>query len=197
MGNEYELYHYGVKGMKWGVRRYQNADGSLTEAGKKKVDTYRKKEGAKIAKRRLREIRVDNRVVGRATAYYEKTLTKKGQSPKTQKAANNYIKTKAVAIARDEIAKAEVRKVLSMNLSDITHEQKMLGRRAAARALTNIGSMSIMLLGSPVGVFRYTTSERTARYKTNIRVPREQQEQIRLQAMKEAAAEIFTPERKE
>lgn len=191
MRNECELYHYGVKGMKWRVRRYQNADGSLTEAGKKKVDTYRKKEGAKIAKRRLREIKVDNRVVGRATAYYEKTLAKKGQSPKTQKAANNYIRTKAVAIARDEIAKAEVRKVLSMNLSDITHEQKMLGRRAAARALTNIGSMSIMLLGSPVGVFRYTTSERTARYKTNIRVPREQREQIRLQAMKEAAAEIL------
>lgn len=29
-----ELYHYGVKGQKWGVRRYQNYDGSLTDAGK-------------------------------------------------------------------------------------------------------------------------------------------------------------------
>ena len=34
---ENELYHYGVKGQKWGVRRYQNSDGSLTDAGKKRV----------------------------------------------------------------------------------------------------------------------------------------------------------------
>lgn len=29
-----ELYHSGVKGMKWGIRRYQNADGTLTEEGR-------------------------------------------------------------------------------------------------------------------------------------------------------------------
>ena len=34
--SEYELYHHGIKGMKWGVRRFQNKDGSLTPAGKKR-----------------------------------------------------------------------------------------------------------------------------------------------------------------
>ena len=34
MIKDYELYHHGIKGMKWGVRRYQNKDGSLTPAGK-------------------------------------------------------------------------------------------------------------------------------------------------------------------
>lgn len=34
-----ELYHHGIKGQKWGVRRFQNPDGSLTSAGKKRYGT--------------------------------------------------------------------------------------------------------------------------------------------------------------
>lgn len=34
-----ELYHHGVKGQRWGVRRYQYTDGSLTPAGKKRYST--------------------------------------------------------------------------------------------------------------------------------------------------------------
>ena len=43
-----ELKHYGVLGMKWGVRRYQNKDGSLTEAGKRKAEKEHKKAYNKV-----------------------------------------------------------------------------------------------------------------------------------------------------
>lgn len=51
-----ELYHHGVKGMKWGVRRYQNKDGSLTSAGKKRYDTDEKFRNKVDQKRKSSEI---------------------------------------------------------------------------------------------------------------------------------------------
>ena len=52
------LAHHGIKGQKWGVRRYQNADGSFTDSGKKRyyrqqVIETRKAHGA-IEKEHLR-----------------------------------------------------------------------------------------------------------------------------------------------
>ena len=49
MINEEYLEHHGILGQKWGVRRYQNADGSLTDAGKKR---YEKEQRKAIAKER-------------------------------------------------------------------------------------------------------------------------------------------------
>ena len=42
-----ELMHYGIKGQKWGVRRFQNEDGTLTPAGRKKYKLEIKEENKK------------------------------------------------------------------------------------------------------------------------------------------------------
>lgn len=50
---DYVLYHAGIKGMRWGVRRYQNKDGSLTDAGQRRYardqrENAGKKKGNKV-----------------------------------------------------------------------------------------------------------------------------------------------------
>lgn len=66
-----ELYHHGIKGMKWGVRRYQNEDGSLTKAGKKK---YAKLEKKVVSKGKLNDNHGDYLV----TKYSNKKGTSSG-----------------------------------------------------------------------------------------------------------------------
>lgn len=49
-----ELYHYGVIDMKWGRRRYQNKDGTLTPLGKKRAEKLRKQYLDLTGKKQLR-----------------------------------------------------------------------------------------------------------------------------------------------
>ena len=79
-----ELYHYGVKGQKWGIRRYQNKDGSLTDAGKTRIklsDTLMTRKTAQSdaewsARFRRRESRRGNRVYLSKAARDSKRIAK-------------------------------------------------------------------------------------------------------------------------
>ena len=52
-----ELYHHGIKGMKWGVRRYQNKDGTLTSEGKRRHNYDETSDRATKKKAREAEMR--------------------------------------------------------------------------------------------------------------------------------------------
>lgn len=57
MNNTNELKHHGIKGQKWGVRRFQNKNGSLTPAGRKRQRmSDDAKEAKALKKKKLSEL---------------------------------------------------------------------------------------------------------------------------------------------
>lgn len=75
-----ELYHHGILGQKWGVRRFQNEDGSLTEAGRKR---YLNSDGSVNEKRISKQERGAAKLqkkIDRVSAKADKAYRKRGQS---------------------------------------------------------------------------------------------------------------------
>ena len=53
---ETELYHHGIRGQKWGVRRFQNPDGSLTSTGRKRYASEQSRIASKASKKEALEL---------------------------------------------------------------------------------------------------------------------------------------------
>lgn len=67
-----ELYHYGIKGQKWGIRRYQNPDGSLTEEGRRRyLKLYRNDEDRTKAVNKILTRKERKQIVKLANEYWD------------------------------------------------------------------------------------------------------------------------------
>lgn len=91
-----ELNHYGVLGMRWGVRRYQNIDGSLTERGKDHREAYIKREQKRLNKLYDREQRRYDRKIAKAEKHGETDRVdylkkRKADAEETRKNTSKYI----------------------------------------------------------------------------------------------------------
>lgn len=72
MAATYELYHYGIKGMKWGIRRFQDKNGRLTSAGKKRIKEKDKSESKKsgLTDKQKKAIKIGAAVAATALVAY-------------------------------------------------------------------------------------------------------------------------------
>lgn len=116
------LMHYGILGMKWGVRRFQNEDGSLTAAGRKRYDV-----NIEGAKKKVTEAVVKEKEA--VKAYNKATL---GGTIYSERAQRNLDKaTLNTRLAKKDLSsekiKASLNKEKGRNLSTGLNLKKSIG----------------------------------------------------------------------
>lgn len=137
MINQYEQYlaHHGIPGQKWGVRRYQNSDGTLTDAGRKrynKSDASFKKRAAKVASEHVKTKRQQRQ-----------------QNPAKHKRASQM--TDAELNKRIERLQLEKKYKDLKNDMDPAKNGKKVVSDIATKAITNIGTQALTYaIGSAV-----------------------------------------------
>lgn len=157
-----ELFHHGIKGQKWGTRRYQNSDGSLTEAGRERygVDSVSDiKPDSKTDKLYKQDIKDSNQAqkdilqAGKdTTTILAERMTPKQGSKKVNK--KDYSK-----LSDEELRKKVNRLSLERQYGDLTGDNKyvMTGREKSREVLQTIGA----ILGIGVSAITIAAAVRT------------------------------------
>ena len=98
------IVHHAVKGQRWGVRRYQNEDGSLTEAGKKKAEKAEiRSDAKKLAKAGIPGDWKDRIHKNRGTELYSKINQERGREYTNKVLRSAKMRTYAQAAAVSSI----------------------------------------------------------------------------------------------
>lgn len=114
------LVHHGIKGMKWGVRRFQNKDGTLTEAGKRRLFNS----GKNIRIDNSDRIHPDDLHKARTQLRSEAATDFRNAANIAREGANIANTTRQMARQHSENVKnRKLQRISKMDLSELTDEQ--------------------------------------------------------------------------
>lgn len=146
-----ELLHWGIKGMKWGVRRYQNTDGSLTPAGQKRYD----RDTSELSDKKKAKYKADpgkwvkdDMNAGRRLADESANLTRKLKESNDAVMRNRPKAKMDLSSMTDQQMRNEInRALLERQYTDMFAPQKVSkGRVVAGKILETAGS--VLAIGS-------------------------------------------------
>jgi len=125
-----ELYHHGIKGQRWGIRRYQNTDGSLKPAGEGRYD-----DGLTRRQRKKAAKKYD----------YKSNETYKDKSASSKRARTNMYNTNKNLYGKKEANRIEY---------EVDHggNRKKAERKALARTVVKSMAYSALITAAPYAI---------------------------------------------
>lgn len=177
--SEVYLAHHGVKGQKWGIRLYQNTDGSLTEAGKKK---YAHDEKASLKKTKRDAIKTANKVSKMAYKNYvllDKAEKKYRKKPDDIERAKKIDEAYNKKISKIEAGNQKMLKYLKENYKDVgTSEQIINGNRIYHTRLQDKYGNIVLAYTTSDGPVTKTISIPASAAKQMAKLKREDREEV-------------------
>lgn len=133
--SESELQHHGTKGMKWGIRRYQNKDGSLTPLGEKRRSLGQTIHDYKVKRKRAKSLEK-----ARAT----KEANKKAAEEAEKKAAERAKKLEAGKIPVKKMTDAELAESLKRKENEKKYKEAVLATSTGKRFVSKMWNDTIV-----------------------------------------------------